>query len=115
MRVFVGQFLYSRIRFFGLIGLSTVALAQSVTLSLGSGQGMPGGSVVLPLTIISAGGAQAADIQWTFTYSTDATGVSVVLGSSGVSSQKSLSCIGDLCVVAALNGTVIPDGIVARA
>ena len=114
MWVFVGEFLFSRICFLGLIGFSTVALGQSVTLSLGSGQGTPGGSVVLPITITSTG-AQAAGVQWKFTYSADITGVIVALGSSGVSSQKSLECNGNLCLVSGLSGTIIPDGTVAIA
>ncbi len=114
MWVFVGESLSSRICLLGLIGLSSIALGQSVTLSLGSGQGIAGGSVVLPITITSTG-AQAAGVQWQFTYSADITGIVVTLGSSGVSSQKSLECNGNLCLISGLSGTIIPDGTVAIA
>ncbi|MDP8990432.1 MAG: hypothetical protein M3N41_10195, partial [Acidobacteriota bacterium] len=80
---------------FVLLGLQAVALGQSVTLSLGSTTGTAGGTVVLPLNLTSAGGAQTSGLQWTFTYSSDITGVTVAAGSSTTAAGKNLSCSGN--------------------
>ncbi len=104
--------------FLGLLGFLSIAtsgFAQSVTLSLGSASGTPGSSVVLPITLASAGGAQTAAIQWTFAYSSDIASVTVALGASASTAGKSVSCNGNTCVVWGLNSTVIPDGAVAIA
>ena len=110
----MGEFLFSRICLLGFIGFNSIAVGQSVILSLGSGQGTAGGTVALPITITSTA-AQAAGVQWQFTYSTDITGVIVTLGTSGVSSQKTLECNQNLCLISGLSGTIIPDGTVAIA
>ena len=100
-----------------LLGLQTVAFGQNVTLSLGSTTGTAGGTVVLPINLTSAGGAQTSGLQWTFTYSSDITGVTVAAGSSSTAAGKSVTCngIGNPCIVAGFNSTVIPDGPVATA
>lgn len=95
--------------------LSTIALGQNVTLSLAPGRGKPGGTVILPIKLTSAGGAQAAGIQWSLVYPSDITGVSLSLGNSGVIAHKSLACNGNICFVAGLNLTIIPDGTLAVA
>ena len=111
----MGKILYRNLCLISWIGMSTAALGQTVTLSLASGAGTPGGSVVLPLTITSTGGAQAAGVQWSFTYSADITSVTVAVGSAATTAQKSLSCNGNLCLVSGMNSTVIADGTVATA
>src|ERR1700681_3561068 len=98
-----------------LLGLQAIALGQSVGLSIGSGSGTAGGTVTLPLTVASTGGAQTAGLQWTFSYSSDITGVTVVAGASTNNAGKSLSCSGNNCLVAGINSTVIADGTVASA
>jgi len=98
-----------------LLGLQTVAWGQSVAVSLGSGSGTPGGTVSLPINLTSSGGAQTAGLQWTFSYSSDITGVTVVAGASTTNAQKSLSCSGNNCLIAGINSTVIADGTVAVA
>ena len=90
-------------------------MGQSVALSIGSGSGTPGGTVSLPITLTSIGGAQTAGLQWTFSYSSDITGVTVVAGTSTTDAQKSLSCSGNNCLIAGINSTVIADGTVAVA
>jgi Cohesin domain len=110
-----GKLLFLRIGLLGCFGLSATSRAQSVTLSLASGSGTPGGSVILPLTITSAGGGQAAGIQWSLSYPSDITGVTVNFGSSATTAQKSLYCNGTQCLLAGLNTTIIPDGTVATA
>ena len=110
-----GKLLFLRIGLLGCFGLSATSRAQSVTLSLASGSGTPGGSVILPLTITSAGGAQAAGIQWSLSYPSDITGVTVNFGNSATTAQKSLYCNGTQCLMAGFNTTIIPDGTVATA
>ena len=98
-----------------LLGLQSIASGQGVGLSIGSGSGTAGGTVTLPLTVASTGGAQTTGLQWTFSYSSDITGVTVVAGSSTTNAAKSLSCSGNNCLVAGFNSTVIADGSVASA
>src|SRR5665213_4444427 len=113
--VFMGKLPFLLIAILSFIGLSSIVLAQNVSLKLASGAGAPGRSVILPITIASKDGAQAAGIQWSFAYSTDITGATVTLGTSGSSAKKSLVCTGNVCFVAEFNRTTIPDGIVAIA
>ena len=107
--------LVARTSFFWVTFLSTLALGQNVTLSLAPGRGKPGGTVVLPIRLTSADGAQAAGIQWSLVYPSDITGVTLALGNSGVIAHKSLGCNGNMCFVVGLNPTIIPDGTVAIA
>ena len=98
-----------------LLGLQSTAFAQSVTLSLGSTTGTAGGTVALPINLTSAGGAQTSGLQWTFSFSSDITLVSVVASASTTAAGKSLSCSGNNCLIVGFNSTVIPDGTVATA
>ena len=95
--------------------LSTVALGQNVTLSMAPARARPGGTVVVPIKLASAGGAETVGIQWSLIYSSDITDVSMAIGNAGTIAHKTLSCNGNLCFVAALNQTIIPDGTVAIA
>ena len=92
-----------------------MAFGQSVTLSLGSSTGTVGGTVSLPINLASAGGAQTSGLQWTFTYSSDITGVTVAPGSSTTAAGKNLSCSANNCLIVGFNSTVIADGPVATA
>ena len=98
-----------------LLGLQTVALGQSVVLSAGSGSGTVGGTVTVPITLASSGGAQTTGLQWTFSYSSDITSATVVAGASTTNAGKSISCSGNNCLDAGINSTVIADGTVASA
>ena len=100
---------------FVLLGLQSFAFAQSVTLSIGSASGTAGGTVALPISLASAGGAQTVGLQWTFNYSSDITSVTVVASAAALAAGKSLSCNGNNCLLVGLNSTVIPDGTVATA
>src|SRR5665213_1727986 len=82
---------------------------------MGSTTGTAGGTVVLPINLTSAGGAQTASFQWTFNFTSDITGVTVVAGTSTNAASKSLSCSGNNCLIAGFNGNVIADGQVAVA
>ena len=109
------RYLVARTAFLWVTFLSTLAVGQNVTLSLAPGRGKPGGTVVIPIKLASAGGAQAAGIQWSLIYPSDITGVTLSLGNSGVIARKSLGCNGNICFVAGLSPTIIPDGTVAIA
>jgi len=98
-----------------ILGLQTIALGQSVVVSIGSGSATPGGTVTVPITLTSSGGAQTTGLQWTFSYSSDITGVTVVAGASTTNAGKSLSCSGNNCLAAGINSTLIADGTVATA
>src|SRR5207245_8688674 len=69
------------------------AVAQQATVSLGSGSAVPGGTVILGVSLTTSGGAQPAALQWTMTYSaSDVTGVNVTAGISAIAASKSVSC-----------------------
>jgi hypothetical protein len=93
----------------------SIALAQSITLSIGSGSATAGGTVAVPIDLTSTGGAQTAGFQWAFNVSSDIIGVTVVAGSSTSNAGKSLSCSGNNCLIVGFNSTVIADGTVAIA
>ena len=92
-----------------------IAFAQSITLSIGSGSATAGGTVAVPINLTSTGGAQTSGFEWSFNFSPDITGVTVVAGSSTSSAGKSLSCSGNNCLIVGFNATVIADGPVAVA
>ncbi len=98
-----------------LLGLRTIASGQNVVLSVVPGSGTAGGTVTVPITLASTGGAQTTGLQWAFNYSSDITGVTVVAGASTTNAGKSVSCSGNNCLVAGFNSTVIADGTVASA
>src|SRR6266849_4232427 len=92
----------------GLAALTTgQASAQQVALSLSSGSTTPGSSVALSVSMTSSGGALPTSLQWTMSYPTGVTGVSVVAGSSAIAAGKSVSCSGTpvTCIVFGLNTT----------
>jgi len=98
-----------------LVGLQVIGLGQSVSLSIGSAAGTPGGTVSLPINLTSSGGAQAAGLQWSFVYSSDITSVSVVAGPSAISASKNITCSGNNCLLLGFNSTAMADGTVATA
>jgi len=100
---------------FALLGLPIAAFTQSITLSIGSSSGTAGGTVSLPISLSSSGGAQTAGLQWTFTFSSDITGVTVVAAPLATSAAKSVSCSGNNCLIFGLNSNVMADGTVATA
>ncbi len=71
--------------------------------------------MVLPINLTSAGGAQTAGLQWTFSFSSGITGVSVTAGTSTNAAVKSLSCSGNNCLIVGFNSNAIADGQVAVA
>ena len=101
--------------FLGFFILSTFALGQSVSISIGSGSGTAGGTISLPVNLNSLGGALPAGVQWSFSYTSDITSVTVVAGSAASAAGKSVSCNGNICLAAGLNQNTISNGTVATA
>lgn len=100
--------------FLGVFAFTALADAQSASLVLGSAAGTPGSNVTVNLAL-SAGGSQAAALQWTLQYSsTDITGVSAAIGAAASSAGKSLTCTGATCVIFGFNQSVIADGLIAQ-
>ncbi len=98
-----------------LLGLPSVSFGQAVTLGIGSGSGTAGSTIDLPITLASSGGAQTAGLQWSFTYSSDITGVTVVNGPSAINAGKSVTCSVNGCLLLGFNSTTMADGTVAVA
>src|ERR1700681_3659733 len=90
-------------------------LAQSAVLSTGAGSGTAGATVSIPINLTSSGAAQIVGIQWTFSFSSDITGVTVFAGPSAANAQKSVSCSGTRCLVFGFNNNVVADGTIAIA
>ncbi len=82
-----------------------------ITLSIGSGAGIPGGTVTLPVTIASTAGDLCTEVVWTFV-SSDMTLQSVALGPAGAG--KSLNFSGNTVDVGGFDVLVIPDGILVN-
>jgi hypothetical protein len=75
------------------MALSSTCLAQGVALSLGTGSGSPGSTVVLNLSVNSGSGNQPASVGWTISYAaTDFSSVSVAAGAAATATSKSISC-----------------------
>ena len=100
---------------FALLGLPVAAFPQSITLSVGSSAGTAGGTVSVPINLTSSSGAQTAALQWTFSFSSDITGVTVVNGPSATNAGKSVDCSGNICLIYGLNTNIMADGTVATA
>ena len=99
----------------GLLPFAALTVGQSVTLSLGSGSGTEGGTVAFPVTMVTTGGAQPTAFEFSFSYTSDITSVSVVVGSAAAAANKSVSCSGTTCIVWGMDSTVIAAGSVAVA
>src|SRR5258706_13426559 len=107
----LGQVLLAAV--LALLGGPSV-FAQSGALSIGSGSGTAGATVSIPINLTSSG-AQIVAIQWTFSFSSDITGVTVFAGPSATNAQKSISCSGTRCLIFGFNNNVVADGTIAIA
>ena len=92
----------------------------SQSLALSSSSAEPGGTVNLQLALNSPAGKEPSSLQWTFSYpASGLSNVSVQSGPTATQAGKSVSCAGSAgtynCLIAGLNGTKIPNGIVATA
>ena len=93
-----------------------VALAQS-SLALSSGSAAAGGSFSLNLSLSSPSASTVASLQWTVTYPSSITNLSIKAGPSGTAAGKSLTCAvtpsGFECIASGPNQNVIANGVVA--
>jgi len=109
----------SRFALYGfLLTFCTMARAQGVSLTLGSGSVAPGGSVSLPLSI-SNGGVSTAAVQWSLSYSpADFSSATVSAGPVASSLKKNLTCNTRVagrydCVLWALDANALTNGVLA--
>ena len=98
--------------------LSGLCSAQSVSLNLSSGLGIPGALVTLSLSVTSTGNAPAA-VEWTANYATaDILSVVVTPGLAATLAGKTVSCktgSGTVtCVIWGVNANTIANGVVAN-
>jgi hypothetical protein len=105
-----------------ILTLSTLfaspAMAQQAAISLSSGTTVPGGSVVLNVSLANSGGAQTAAVQWTMGYPlSDVASVSAAAGPGLSAPGKSLSCNTSngsaICVAYGMNSNIIGNGVLA--
>jgi len=89
------------------------ALAQSVVLSIESGSAAPGETVAVAINIAST--TSVAAVEWSFSYSGDIVGLSVVPGNSAQGAQKSVVCTGTTCLAYGRNTTSMTNGTLAVA
>src|SRR5262249_50419025 len=61
------------------------------------------------------GGIQPSSLQWSFSTTSNITGISVVAGDSAIAAGKSVFCAASICLLQGLNDTGIGDGTVAVA
>ena len=94
------------------------AIAQQVTLSVGSGSAIPGSVAALDISM-AASGVSVAGLQWILNYPSDVTGVSVVASPATTAAGKILSCTGGngstSCILYGLTGSTLSNGSVATA
>ncbi len=93
----------------------TPSTTSPITLTMGSGVGVKGGSIALNLSIASTGTPECTGIEWTFGFSSDVSLAGVTLGAAGTGASKTLSRNGGLCIVWGVNTNVIADGVLATA
>src|SRR3974390_764166 len=96
-----------------IVAVSAVS-AQTVSVSIASASGTPGGSVSLPVSLAS-NGVTPAGLQFSFSYTSDITRVTVSTGGAATGAAKSVSCASSTCVIYGLNTNVISDGTVVVA
>src|ERR1700690_4052461 len=71
-----------------LAWLSSPLTAQSVSISLASGNGTPGSAVPLAISMTATGGAQPSSLEWTMRYPADVTSVVVSGGPKNVTGSN---------------------------
>ncbi len=97
----------------GVCFLST-ANAQTDALSLSSGSGVVSGSVSLNLSVTSPAGSEPAGLEWTVNYpASDIVGFTAAAGSVASAAGKTITCLGNTCLLSGLNNTPILNGVAA--
>src|SRR5262245_39744703 len=90
-----------------------VSMAQTVSLQVSSTTGTAGATVPLAVTLNTTSGMALAALQWDLAATPGIQGVNITIGAFSSAAGKSLSCSGSRCIVAGLNTTTIPNGVVA--
>jgi len=98
--------------------VTMAALAQGDTLSLSQGSATNSGTISVNVSLQSSNGQQPAGVQWTVSYSSaDFSAIQVTAGPSAIAAGKMVDCAGTpgtyQCIVAGVNNSVIPDGVLA--
>ena len=88
------------------------------TLSLSSGSAVAGGAVALNLSLSALSGSAPAGLQWTLTYTAgNVAYIGAAAGSSAAAANKTITCFSSggsyTCELSGMNGTLIPNGVVA--
>jgi hypothetical protein len=96
-----------------ILTLPSIGFGKAVSLSLGSAYAKAGWTVDLPVTL--SGGAQPVALQWSFSFSSDITSVTVVAGPATKAAGKTLNCSGNTCLLFGVNRSTLADGVVATA
>jgi hypothetical protein len=91
-----------------------LGFGQSVTLSIGSSSAQNGGSVALPLTLVSPSKSKTAGLEWTFKYSSGISKVTVI-PESATRAGNSISCFANKCLIFGSTKNSVLDGTVAIA
>ena len=99
--------------FVSIVGLQGIAWGQTASLSIGSASGVPGGTANLSISL--SGGSAPAGLQWSFSFTSDVSLVSVTAGASTTAAGKTVTCAGNTCLAYGLNTNTIADGVVATA
>src|SRR5262245_12227511 len=99
-------------------GVSSIAYAQTATLSLSSAAGTIGSPTVLNLTLSSSGSLNLSTLQFSLAFTAvDFSSITVAPGPIAVNRGKSITCnptAGRVsCIVWGLNATALSDGVVA--
>jgi hypothetical protein len=92
-----------------------LGFGQSVTLSIGSGSAQNGGSVALPLTLVSPSESKTTGLEWTFKYSSDISKVTVATTASARKAGNSISCFSNKCLIFGSRKDAVGNGTVAIA
>jgi VCBS repeat-containing protein len=101
--------------------IASIAALQGSSLTLGSGTAAPGGTVSLPLSLVSSQAGAVSSLEWTLTFSTaEFSDIHISTGPSATQSGKSVHCHASSagrykCVLAGGNITGVMDGIIANA
>ena len=98
-----------------VFGFPLVGVGQNVVLFIGSESAPAGGSMSVPLNLVSFGESKPAAVQWSFKYSSDISSVTVTVGPSATDAGKSVSCSGNKCLIFGLTKDAISNGTVGTA
>ncbi len=100
-----------------LLGSITATMAQNASIAIGSGTGIPGSGVSVPMTLTTSGGVKPSSLQWTMAYSSDISNVVVAAAANATNAGKSVTCSSTsgktTCVVYGMNSNLLSDGLFA--